>query len=281
MILKTIIIRRVKNFMGKLSIIVLVKHVVDTNALKIDPTSKQPIFKGALTKISDNDKHAIEEAIRLKEKYGKRVAILSVGLEEAAKTTLREAVAMGADDTILISTGATYFLGDPILTIRAIVNTVKKFISNFELIIAGDFSEDLYQGFVGAGVATLLGIPFISSVSSIEIVDGKNIVVKRELEHRVETLEAPLPLLVSVSREINQPRIPTSLQIMRVPLSKVITVRLEDVGIPKLENSIGEYVTLVEVVLGEMPKRKGIKIEGSPDKIALELLQYLAKDGVL
>lgn len=264
-----------------MSIIVLVKHVVDTNALKIDPTSKQPVIKGALTKISDYDKHAIEEAVRLKEKIGKRVVILSVGPEEAARTTLREALAMGADEAILVSTGTSYFLGDPFLIIRALVNTIKKFISNFELIMAGDFSEDLYQGFVGIGVAMLLNIPFISSASSIEIVDNKKVIVKRELEQYIEVLEATFPLLVSVSREINQPRIPTSLQIMRIPLSRVTIVRPEDIGIPKLENSIGEYVTLVEIMAGEMPKRKGIKIEGHPEKIALELLQYLKKEGVV
>ncbi|MEM3742504.1 MAG: electron transfer flavoprotein subunit beta/FixA family protein [Nitrososphaerota archaeon] len=267
--------------MRESNIIVLVKHVVDTNALKIDPTNKQPVLRGALTKISDYDKHAIEEAVRLKEKISKRVVILSVGPEEAARTTLREALAMGADEAILVSTGTSYFLGDPLLTIRALVNTIRKFIGNFELIIAGDFSEDLYQGSVGIGVAILLNIPFISSASSIEIVDDKKVIVKRELEQYIEVLEATLPLLISVSREINQPRIPTTLQIMKVPLSKITIVRPEDIGIPKLENSTGEYVTLVEVMAGEMPKRKGIKIEGHHDKIALELLQYLEREGVI
>jgi electron transfer flavoprotein beta subunit len=258
-----------------MNIVVLMKHVVDTGAIRIDRTTRQPILRGSLTKISDYDKNAIEEAIRIKEKLGAKVTLLSVSPSEAALTSLREGVAMGADDAILISTGTEYLFDNYVIT-TAIVNAIKKFIGGYDLILAGEISEDLSQGYIPAVVATMLGIPFIGSVRKIEVLD-KKIRVERRMEEYIETLESPIPVLLSVTREINKPRIPTTLQIKRVPLAKIRTYTLQDVEVSK-DNAM-TYLEKLEAE--EISKRKGVILSGSPDEIVIKLLEYLRKEGVL
>ncbi len=262
------------------NIVVLVKHVVDTNALKTDMIYKQPLFKGAITKISDYDKNAIEEAVRLKERFQSKVFLLSVGPEEAARTTLREGLAMGADEAILVSTNYSYIF-DPTIVIKALKYTIEKIVGDFDLVLGGEFSEDLYQGVVCAGLAAELNVPFISSATHIDMVEGR-LLVERELEDCVEILEATPPVVVSVTREINQPRIPTTFQIMKVPLTKVKILSPENVGVPELKKTDGLSVMLTKLEIREMPKRKGIKIEGNTvDELAMKLYDVLIKEGVI
>ena len=261
-----------------MNIIVLSKHVVDTAALRVDPKTREPILRGALTKISDYDKHAIEEAIRIKEKRGGKVTILCLGPMEAARTTLREAVAMGADEAYLISTGSSYIF-DGSLIARALAGGIKKLLP-FDLILAGEVSEDLYQAYVGPAIAVRLNLPFIGSATRLEV-DGGKVRVERKLENVVEVLEAPLPAIVSVTREINQPRIPSTMQMMRVPLTKIKTMRPDDVGVPELLNKEAGLTVLEKLETAEMVKRRGIKIEGRPEEIAEKLIEALKKEGVL
>jgi electron transfer flavoprotein beta subunit len=259
-----------------MNIIVLMKHVVDTSSIKIDTNTKQPILRGVLTKISDYDKNAIEEAVRIKEKLGAKVTLLSISPSEAATTTLKDAIAMGADEAFLISTGTTY-LFDGYLIAKSITNAIKKFFgNNYDIILAGESSEDLNQGYVPAAVAVMLGLPFISSVTKIELLNNK-IRAERRMEEYIEVLECSIPAVISVTREINKPRIPTTLQMMRVPLSKIKTITLQDIGIS--EEIAITYLEKLEAE--EVTKRKNIKLEGTPDEIAIKLLEVLKKEGVL
>ncbi len=260
-----------------MNIIVLAKHVVDTAALRIDPKTG-PVLRGALTKISDYDKYAVEEAVRIKEKRGAKVTILSLGPSEAARTTLKEAVAMGADEAVLVSTGSLYVFNN-MLTVMALTNAIRKF-GPYDLIISGEVSEDLYQAYVGPAIAVHLGIPFIGSAVKMEVEDGK-VRVERKLEDVVEVLESPLPAAVSVTREINQPRIPTTMQIMKVPLTKIKTITPGELGLSEVNDKEDDLVVLEKLEPARMASRKGIRIEGTPEEAVEKLIEALKKEGVL
>jgi len=260
-----------------MNIIVLAKHVVDTAALRIDPKTG-PVFRGALTKISDYDKNAIEEAVRIKEKTGAKVTILCLGPAEAARTTLKEAVAMGADEAILVSTGSSYVFSSA-LTVTALSNAIRK-LGSYDLIISGEVSEDIYQAYTGLAVAVQLGIPFIGGVIKMEVKDGK-IRVERKLEWEVEVLETPLPAAISVTREINQPRIPTTMQIMKVPLTKIKTITPGELGLSEINDKEDDLAVLEKLEPARMARRKGIRIEGTPEEAVEKLIDALKKEGVL
>jgi electron transfer flavoprotein beta subunit len=260
-----------------MNIIVLAKHVVDTAALRIDPKTG-PVFRGALTKVSDYDKHAVEEAVRIKEKTGAKVTILCVGPTEAARTSLKEAVAMGADEAFLVSTGSSYVFNN-MLTLMALINSIKR-IGSYDLIICGEVSEDLYQAYIGPALAVQLGIPFIGSAVKMEVNAGK-IRVERKLEDVVEVLESPLPAIISVTREINQPRIPTTMQIMKVPLTKIKTIAPGELGLSEVKDKEDDISVLEKLEPARMASRKGIKVEGAPEEVAEKLIDALKKEGVL
>lgn len=192
-------------------IIVCLKQIYDLGQIRIDTSSKRPITEGAARKISDFDKNALEEALRIKEKHGGKVLALIGGTKDAAK----EALAMGADEAFIYQNtegidplGTTFILAGFIQTIK------------YDLILCGEASIDEYSFQVGPRLAQALGIPVLTYARKMELKDGE-IIVERELENRYEVSKARLPALVTVTKEINQPRIPTLLQILGASKKKI------------------------------------------------------------
>jgi electron transfer flavoprotein beta subunit len=258
-----------------MKIAVLVKYCVDPANLRV-PSDGRIDVSGSLKKISESDLNAVEEAVRIKEALGGSIHLYSLGPFEASKL-LREALALGADKAYLIAD-----LGirnpDSFATAYILSKAVKK-QEPYDLILAGDASEDNYSGAVAIMLAELLGLPHVAYVIKLRL--NENIArAERNLEDRIQSIEFTLPALVTVTPEINQPRFVSLLQVMQVLRDALITLRLEDLGISPEDYDrcvLREQVELTPILTA----RKNIMIEGDLSETARKLVETLRTAGVI
>ena len=258
-------------------IIVCFKHVVDETELRVDRQSNRINFEGVKTKISDDDKNAIEEAVRLKEKNGGSVTALCVGQADAKKSA-KEALAMGCDRARLLA-DASFQDSDAIRTAYILSSAIKK-IAKFDLVLTSTATTDIYSGIVGPSLAEFLEMPQLTFASRVSI-SGNKITVDRSLEDGVETVECEMPALVTVSREINQPRFPTLIQIMGAAKKELLEWNAQALGVDP--NSVGKLGSAVEVSALNVPKsaRRKILFEGAPEDTSRQLADAILKEGVV
>lgn len=253
------------------------KHVIDETELKIDRVNNKIIFEGAKTKISDDDKNAIEEAVRLKEKNGGSITALCIGGSDAKKS-VKEALAMGCDKARLV-TDPLFSDSDAIKTAYILAQAIKK-IGKFDLVITASGTTDSYSGIVGPSLSEWLGIPQITFVSKITLSPNK-ITADRSLDDGIELVECDLPALVCVSREINQPRFPTLIQIMSAGKKEMLEWNAQTLGIAA--ESVGKQGSKVQFIALNVPKsaRKKVIFEGKSDEASAKLAEALLKEGAV
>jgi electron transfer flavoprotein beta subunit len=256
-------------------ILVCLKQAVDVSQLKVDPATRRLVTAGAPKKISDFDKNALEEAIRLKEKLGGEVLTLTVSPEDA-KPVLREALAIGADRAYIVNDPSVQ--GADTMGTAYILAEMTKKIADFDLILCGETSLDSFSGLVGSRLSELLNLPQITSVRKVAV-EGDTVVAERSLEDASETVKAKMPALVSVTREINQPRIPSLMMIMKASKKEIVTWTLKDLNV-----STEKIAARTEVIDALAPKmeRKKIRITGeSVQEIAEKLAKALIQEGIV
>ncbi len=203
-----------------MDIIVCIKQVPETTDVKINPETGTLIREGVAAIVNPFDEYAIEEGLRLREKFGGKVTVISMGPPQAEEA-LKQAIAMGADEAILLSDRA--FAGaDTLATSYTLSEAIKK-IGHFDLIICGREAMDGATGQVGPGIASRLGISQLTYVFKIREVDLEKgtITVERLVEEGREVVTAPLPALLTVVKDINQPRYPTFMGIRRAARMKI------------------------------------------------------------
>lgn len=259
------------------NMIVLAKQVFYTQDLRIDRTTKKLKTEGVARVISESDKNAIEEAVRLKEKHGGKITVLTMGPPEA-KETLREAIAMGADEGYML-VGPEFENSDAHATAVALAAGIRK-IGQFDMILCGETSEDQYSFQVGPRTAENLDLPEITYAVKVTL-QGTKVAVERNLEDCYETVESKLPALITVSREINEPRLPTLMAIMAASKKPMTAWTANDIGLKPSE--LGREGSLTEplrsaVATGE---RKRVIIEGEPNEAAQKLVTTLIAEGAV
>jgi electron transfer flavoprotein beta subunit len=259
------------------NIIVLVKQVIQTAELKIDKTTKSLMLQGVPRVVSETDKNALEESIRIKEKHGGKITVITVGAPEA-KEALREALAMGADEAILI-TDPRFEGSDSHVVANVLAAAVTK-ILDYDLIICGAYSEDLFAFQTGLRLAEICNLPQITYATKITL-DGTKIVVERDLETERQVVEGKLPCLVTVVREINEPRLPTLMSIMAASKKPTATWNATDLSLG--EDELGFNGALIEVLRSTVisGERKRIMLEGDSKEISLKLAKAFQQEGVL
>ena len=185
-----------------MKIIVCVKQVPDTKGgVKFNPDGT--LDRGAmLTIMNPDDKAGLEAALRLKDQYGAEVTVLTMGLPKA-EDVLREAMAMGADNGILV-TDRVLGGADTWATSTTIAGAIRN-IKDYDIIITGRQAIDGDTAQVGPQIAEHLGIPVISYAEGIEV-DGDSVIVKRQYEDRHHMLKAKMPVLITALSELNDPR---------------------------------------------------------------------------
>jgi len=257
-------------------IVVCLKQAVDVSQLKVDPATRQLMTASAPKKISDFDKNALEEAIRIKEKLGNVEIFTLTVTSEDAKAVLREALAMGADKAYVVY-DPSFKDVDTFGTAHVLAESVKR-IGEFDLVLCGETSLDSFSGLVGSRLAELLGLPQVSFVRKISV-EGDTVVAERALEDAIETVKARMPVLVSVTREINQPRIPSLMMIMKASKKEIVTWTATDLDIPK--DQLGSKIEILEV-LAPKTQRKKIRVTGeNMQEIADKLAKALIQEGVI
>lgn len=188
-----------------MDIVVCVKQVPDTTEVKIDPVTNTLVRQGVPSIVNPFDKNALEAALQLKEKHGGKITVISMGPPQA-KDALKECLAMGADEAILLSDRA-FGGADTLASSHALATGIKK-IGKFDLIICGKQAIDGDTAQVGPEIAEHLGIAQITYAAKIEI-EGNTVRVEQEHEDEYERIEAQMPLVITVVKSINEPRFPT------------------------------------------------------------------------
>jgi electron transfer flavoprotein beta subunit len=250
---------------------VCVKYSIDVSNIKVDRATQTPITIGVSRRMSDIDRRAVEEAIRIKEKHGGTVTAFTLGIPEA-RACLREALAMGVDDAVLI-TDPILESSDTYVTSRVLANALVK-LGLFDIILCGETSTDGYSYQVGPRIAEILNIPCITYAKNIAL-NGSYVTVERDLEDRYEVVKAQLPVLITVTREINEPRHPSTASMMKAFKKPIKTLNAKDV------DGLDPQVQVLKVFVPEL-KRKSIVFKDLPVKQAVaEVVKSLVKEGVL
>ena len=235
-----------------MNIIVLIKQVPDTSEVKINRETNTLIRDGVPSIINPYDMYAIEEALRLREQRGGKVTAVTMGPPQAAEA-LKEAVAMGVDDVVLLSDRA--FAGaDTWATSYTLAKGLKK-IGNFDLVIAGKQAIDGDTAQVGPETADMLGIPFVAYIRKIEKVEDGKMTAERMIDEGYDVVETSLPALITVVKEINQPRLPSLKGKMKAKSLKVTTLTAKDIEAD--ENMIGLKGSPTKVVKIFPPAPRG------------------------
>ncbi len=189
-----------------MKIIVCIKQVPDAKDVRLDPITNTLAREGVQSIMNPYDQYALEEAVRLKEKCGGEVIVISMGPPQAEEI-LRQAISCGADNAILISDRA--FAGaDTWATAYTLEHAIKK-IGNFDLILCGKQAIDGDTAQVGPGLATRLDIPYITCVQRIREATESGLIAERMMDDGFDVVAVDYPALLSVVKDINEPRVPS------------------------------------------------------------------------
>lgn len=192
-----------------LHVVVCIKQVPDSREIRIDPKTNTLVRQGVPAIVNYYDLHGLEEALRIKDAYGARVTVVSMGPPSAAKA-LKQCISMGADEGVLVSDRA--FAGaDTLATSYVVALTIQKVEDSWgpvDIIFCGKQTLDGDTGQVGPGVACRLDIDQLTYVEKVEHldVDKREIIVHRHLEDGLERVKARLPVLITALAELNSPR---------------------------------------------------------------------------
>jgi electron transfer flavoprotein beta subunit len=222
------------------------------------------------------DRNALEEAVRLKEKAGSgKVIALALGAPKL-KDTIKDALAGGADEAVILI--------DPLFNnllasskAKVLAKAIQK-IGKFDVLMVGEGSTDNYSGQVGPRLAELLDLPAMTYVRQMEFANGK-MKATRNMEESFEVVESGLPVLVAVTSGINEPRIPSLMQILKAARKPLQEWNAAALGLSAADFARSEIAVLSN--LAPVEQRKKIIYEGKVDENVTNLVNSLIKEGVL
>jgi electron transfer flavoprotein beta subunit len=233
-----------------MNIVVCLKQVPGTTQVKIDPETNTLIRQGIENIINPFDNYAIEEGVRLRERFGGKVTAISMGPPQA-ETALREAISLGVDEGILLSDPA--FAGaDTWATSYTLSAAIRK-LGQYDLVICGRQTLDGDTGHVGPQLAEMLDVPFIAYISGIEEIADGGMHVRRMVEDGYEIMESPLPAVLTVVKEINTPRLPSLRGIARSKSAAIPVWGVGEIDIDK--NKVGLSGSFTRVIKIFTPQR--------------------------
>ncbi|NHV98475.1 MAG: electron transfer flavoprotein subunit beta/FixA family protein [Thaumarchaeota archaeon] len=263
-----------------MNIIVLVKQVPDIERVKFDVETGRIDRSSAPAEINPFDLNAIEAAVQIKEKMGGFITALSMGPMQAV-SSLRDAVARGVDDAILLE-DRRFAGADTLATSHTLAAAIRK-IGSYDIILCGEKTVDGDTGQVGAEVAQLLEIPHIYYVSRIIRVSENSITVVSEAENASYTLESGFPVLLSVTRDVNKPRLPTLKSKMKAMKSEVKIWHAEDLsGFLDLDKAgYAGSPTWVQKVIVQKEKTRQCRIHRQVEDGLQELMRLLEAKGLV
>jgi electron transfer flavoprotein beta subunit len=253
-------------------IVVCIKQVPDTKNVRIDPDTHTLVRQGIESIINPFDLFAVEAALKIKDDRGARVTVITMGPPQASES-LRDTLGLGADDAVLLSDRA--FAGsDTWATSTTLAAAIRK-MGDVDLILCGKQAVDGDTAQVGPEMAALLDIPYATFVKKIEMPLGDSINVVRQTDEGTEIWKLPLPALLTVIKEIGEPRLPSLRNKMRAKKSEIPVWGAADLGLdPEFTGLCGSFTQVVRIF--SPPRRSNrIQLEGSIEDQAEQLFEYL------
>ena len=257
-----------------MNIVVCVKQVPDTTDVRIDPKTNTLIREGVPSILNPFDEFAIEEGLRVREKCGGKVTVLTMGPPQAEEV-LRISLSMGADEVALLSDRA-FAASDTLATSYTLSKGIEK-VGDVDLVITGKQAIDGDTAQVGPGIATRLGfsqLTYVSKIKGIDSVKGK-IIVERLLDGGRERVEGKLPALLTVVKDINKPRQPSILKMKNARNTQIPIWNADDLNIDPERIGQNGSPTWVEKIFSPEQRTGGEKIEGDTDEVAMRITELL------
>lgn len=254
-----------------MKIVVCIKQVPDTAEVRIHPETNTLIREGVPSIINPYDLHAIEAGLQIRDKTGGKVIALTMGPPQAEEA-LREAISMGVDDVRLISDRA--FAGsDTWATGYTLFKTIEKI--GFDIILCGKQAIDGDTAQVGPEVAEFLSIPHIAYVKKIEDVSDKEIRVQRLMDEGYDVVSCPLPVLLTVVKELNVPRLPSLRG--KMAAKKAVIQKIDVSSLDAEETHIGlkGSPTQVRNIFAPQAKTDRVMLTGTLDEQVDALIEAL------
>lgn len=254
-----------------MNIVVCIKQVPDTAEVKINPETGTLIREGVPSIINPFDMHAIEAGIQIKEKAGGKITVLTMGPPQA-DTALREALSMGADEAILLS-DRVFAGSDTWATSYTLSKGIAKL--DADIILCGKQAIDGDTGQVGPETAEFLNIPHISYVRKIEDITQSSIRVQRLMDEGYDVVESAFPVLLTVVRELNEPRLPSLKGKMAAKKAVIKKWGQADISADKNDLGLKGSPTQVKNIFTPDPRSGRKMLEGTPEEQVDALIQEL------
>lgn len=263
-----------------MKIVVCVKQVPDTTEVKIDPIKGTLIRDGVPSILNPDDANALEAALRLKDEIdGTHVTVLTMGLPQASEM-LRECLAMGADEAVLLS-DRPFAGADTWATSNTLAAALRK-IGDYDIVFAGRQAIDGDTAQVGPQIAERLDIPQVTYVMNFEYnKNEKMVTVDRQLEDGYEKIQVKTPVLLTAVKELNEPRYMTVGGIVEACEKEITLWTLKDLDVKEEEVGLKASPTQVFRSFAPTPKGKGVMLEGTAQEIANQLITQLKSTHVI
>ncbi|MFH1524630.1 MAG: electron transfer flavoprotein subunit beta/FixA family protein [Chloroflexota bacterium] len=266
-----------------MNIIVCVKQVPDPESpvtqFSVDSASHTMVpASGVASVVSPFDENAIEAGLQLKEAHGGKVTVLSLGPLSSLEA-LKRGTRMGADEAVLVEE-TDLPEPDPQRTAYILSKAIEK-IGGCDLVLCGRQAADWDQGQVGCGIAEILGLPYVSIVSNVEMIDNA-LRVHSLVEDGYEIMEVPLPAVLTITNEINQPRLTTVAGVLRTATIKIPVWSIEDIGAdPVVLAERSKLTELKNLCIPEVNVECQIVEGETPEDAALSLVNVLRSQKII
>jgi len=257
--------------------IVCIKQVPDTTNVRINPETNTLVREGVQSIVNPFDMYAVEEALRIREKHGGTVTVITMGPPQAAEA-LRECLSLGADDCRLVSDRA--FAGADTLATAFALSCAIRHLGGADLILMGRQAIDGDTGQVGPGVAENLGISHITDIKKVEEIAEGRIVVERLLEEGYARMAARLPVVLTVVKEINTPRLPSLKGKLAAKKAEIPVLKAADIDADPERLGLNGSPTQVMKIFTPPKPSGGKKFTGDPAQTVTALLDAITSAGI-
>ncbi len=261
-----------------MNIVVLVKQVPEIALIKVDEAANKVVLPAGPGIVNPLDEYAVEEALRIKEKLGGKVAVLSVGGDKT-ESALRNCMALGVDEAYLLIDDA--FEGSDQQAVGRILAAGLTKMGDYDLVLAGKQAADSDSSQVPGAVAAVLDVPQAMCVKKFEAVEDGQVTALRATEEGYDVVDLPLPAVVSVVKEINEPRLPSLKGKMAAKKKPITKWSAADLGVDSSQVGANSGTKLEKVSPPEA-RTRGEVIEGeTPEEVADKLFDKLRENQIL